>query len=67
MKLEEIKKRGVYKTTLNVEFREKKELLPVSFFIRVYELHDKCVSVIFLNDPDNAIHYLLPSQIDTIQ
>ena len=68
MLINEIKIGGVYKTTLNVEFRNEEEISKVTFLVRVTRISqlNNFVEIVFLNDPCNVIRFLNPYQIEQI-
>ena len=68
MRLNEIKKGGVYKTELKVQFRNETEIREVELLVRVADLHREkdIVEIVFVNDVTNTIHYLYPSQLETL-
>jgi hypothetical protein len=65
MQLTEMKVGGIYKTTLKVQMRSEKEIVEATFLIRIIgKTSAGFVEFCFLND--NSVHYLEPSQIDSV-
>lgn len=67
MLLTEVKKNGIYKATLKVQFRDESEVKEVDLLVRVTSISPKgYVEVTFLNDLTNDSHWLCPSQLSQV-
>ena len=63
MLTQEIKAGGVYQVRLPVQFRDEQEVANVSFFVRVFEVQEKFVEVVFIGSPEKSCHCLEAKQL----
>jgi len=70
MLLNEIEINGIYVASLDVQYRTNEEVIKTKFLVKVIDsVHTQgndVVEFVFLNSPDNSVHYAYTKQINPV-